>query len=88
VGDFILGDAGIAARLAVDALRLLVFGGCFVAQTGTHEVLTRVTGHPFRLRIAVCHSLLLRVDLGAGLAEGDARWRQGLPNAGNNLDRL
>jgi hypothetical protein len=42
-------------------LRLLVFGGCFVAQTGTHEVLTRVTGHPFRLRIAVCHSLLLRL---------------------------
>jgi hypothetical protein len=27
----------------------------------TQVVLTRVTGHPFRLRIAVCHSLLLRL---------------------------
>jgi hypothetical protein len=51
VADRILGDAGIAARLAVDALRLLGFGGWFVAQTGTHELLTRVTGHAFRLRI-------------------------------------
>jgi hypothetical protein len=48
VADLILGDAGIAARLAVDALRLLGFGGWFVAQTGTHELLTHVTGHAFR----------------------------------------
>jgi hypothetical protein len=65
VADLILGDAGIAARLAVDALRLLGFGGWFVAQTGTYELLARVTGHAFCLRIALCHSLLLRVDLGA-----------------------
>jgi hypothetical protein len=51
VADFILGDAGVAARLTVDAVRLLGFGGWFVAQTGTHELLTRVTGHAFRLRI-------------------------------------
>ena len=51
VADLILGDAGIAARPAVDALRLLGFGGWFVAQTGTHELLTRVTGHAIRLRI-------------------------------------
>jgi hypothetical protein len=43
----LLGSAGIA----VDALRLLGSGGWFVAQTGTHELLTRVTGHAFRLRI-------------------------------------
>ena len=66
VADLILGDGGIAARLAVDALRLLGVGGWFVAQTGTHELLTRVTGHAFRLHIAVCHCLLLRVDLSAG----------------------
>jgi len=40
VADPILGDPGIAARLAVDALRLLGFLGWFVAQTGTHELLT------------------------------------------------
>ena len=61
VADLIVGDAGIAGRLAFDALRLLGFGGWFVAQTGTHELLTRVTGHAFPLRIAVCHSLLLRL---------------------------
>ena len=27
VADFVLGDAGVAARLAVDAVRLLGFGG-------------------------------------------------------------
>jgi hypothetical protein len=32
VADRILGDAGIAARLAVDALRLLGFGGWFVVR--------------------------------------------------------
>jgi hypothetical protein len=32
VADLILGDAGIAARLAVDALRLLGFGGWFVVR--------------------------------------------------------
>jgi hypothetical protein len=32
-------------------LRLLGFGGWSVAQTGTHELLTRVIGHAFRLRI-------------------------------------
>jgi hypothetical protein len=31
VADLILGDAGVAARLAVDAVRLLDFGGWFVA---------------------------------------------------------
>ena len=51
VADPILGDPGIAARLAVDALRLLGFLGWFIAQTGTHELLTRVTGHAIRLRI-------------------------------------
>jgi hypothetical protein len=53
VADLILGDAGIAARLAFDAQRLLGFGGWFVAQTGTQERLTRVTGHAFRPRIPV-----------------------------------
>ena len=66
VADLILGDAGVAARLAVDTVRFLGFSGWFVAQTGTHELLTRVAGHTFRLHIAVSHSLLLRVDLGAG----------------------
>jgi len=60
----------------------------FVAQTGTHELLTRVTDHAFRLRIAVCHSLLLRVDLGAGLAAGEDRLGRGPPNEGSDLDRL
>jgi len=32
----ILGGGGIAARLAIEAFRLLVFGGWFVAQT--HEL--------------------------------------------------
>ena len=49
----ILGGGGIAARLAIEAFRLLVFGGWFVAQTGTQERLTRVTGHAFRPRIPV-----------------------------------
>ena len=49
--DLILGNAGIAARRAVDTVRLLSLGGWFVAQTGTHELLTSVTGHAFRLRI-------------------------------------
>ncbi len=31
VADLILGDAGVAARLTVDAVRLLDFGGWFVA---------------------------------------------------------
>ena len=47
--------------LPFDALRLRGFGGWVVVQPGTHELLTRVTGHAFPLRIAVCHSLLLRV---------------------------
>ena len=51
VADPILGDAGIAARLAVDTLRLLGFGGWSFAQTGTYELLTRIIGHAFRLRI-------------------------------------
>jgi hypothetical protein len=51
VADPIVGDAGIAARLGVDTLRLLGFGGWSVAQTGTHELMTRVIGHAFRLRI-------------------------------------
>jgi len=87
VADLILGDAGIAARLAVDALGLLGFGGWFVARTGTHELLTRVTGHAFRLCITVCLSLLSTVDLGAGLAEDEARWGRGPPNGRSDLHR-
>ena len=68
--DLILDDVGIAAWPAVDALQLLGFGGWFVAQTGSHALLARVTGHAFCLRIAVCRSRLLRVDQGAGFAEG------------------
>ena len=63
VTDLILGYAGVAARLTVDAVRLLGFGGWFITQTGTHELLTRIAGHALRLCIAVRHSLLLRVDL-------------------------
>ena len=47
-----------------------------------------VTGHAFRCAFAVCHSLLLRVDLGAGLAEGQARWVEVHPTEGSDLDRL
>jgi len=32
VADFVLGDAGVAARLAVDAVRLLGFGGGLLRQ--------------------------------------------------------
>jgi hypothetical protein len=72
--------------LPFDALRLLGFRGGFVA--GTHELLTRMTGHAFPLRIAVCHSLLLRVDLGAGLAEGKDRLGRDPLNEGSDLGRL
>ncbi len=88
VADLILGDAGIAARPAVDALRRLLLGGWLVAQTGSHALLARVTGHVFCLRIAVCRSLLLRVDQALVSPKGEARWRRGPPNEGSELDRL
>ena len=59
----------------------------FVPQSRTHELLTRVTSRAFRLRIALCHSLLLRADLGAGLAEDEARWGRGPPNGRSDLHR-
>ena len=65
VTDFVLGDAGVAARLAVDAVRLLGFGGG-AAQARTHKLLASIAAHTARLRIAVFHSLLLRAELGAG----------------------
>jgi hypothetical protein len=51
----LLGSAGIAARFAVDTLRLLV------AQTGSHELLTRATGHALRLS-SNNHSALSRQE--------------------------
>jgi hypothetical protein len=65
VADLILGNAGVAARLTVDAVRLLGFGRA-AAQTGAHKGLAGVAGHAFRLRVALCHFLLLRIELGAG----------------------
>jgi hypothetical protein len=74
VADPILGDAGIAARLAVDALRLLGFLGWFVAQTGTHELLTRVIGHAFRLRICSLSFSAVEGSSGRWSRRGPARW--------------
>jgi hypothetical protein len=60
-------DAGIAARLSFGAMRSLGFGGG-PAEAGTHELFAGVAAHAARLRVAVFHSLLLRIDLGARIA--------------------
>jgi len=65
VANLVLCDAGVAARLPVDAVRLLCVGGS-AAETGTHELLAGVAAHSACLGVAVLHSLLLRVELGAG----------------------
>jgi hypothetical protein len=64
VADLVHGDAGIAARLSLCAMGSFRFGG-WPAKAGTQELLAGVAGHAARLRVAVLHPLLLRVELGA-----------------------
>ena len=64
MADLVLRDAGIAARLPVDAVRLFGLSGP-AAETRTHELLSGASGHAGCLRVAVLHALLLRSELGA-----------------------
>ena len=68
VADLVLGNAGIAARFSVDALRLFGLSGS-AAETRTHELLSGAAGRTGCLRVTVLHSLLLRGKLGT-------RWRR------------
>ena len=63
VADLVLGNAGIAARLPVDAMRLFGFSGP-AAETGTHKLLSGAASHACCLRVAVLHTLLLGGELG------------------------
>ena len=65
MANLVLCDAGVTARLPVDAVRLLCLGGS-AAETGTHKLLAGVAAHSARLDVAVLHSLLLRRELGVG----------------------
>jgi len=58
VADLVLGNAGIAAWLSVDAVRLFGFSGP-AAETGTHKLLSGAASHACCLRVAVLHTLLL-----------------------------
>jgi hypothetical protein len=58
MANFVHGDAGIAARLPLGAMRSFRFCRA-TAQAGAHKLLAGVTGHAARLRVAVLHSLLL-----------------------------
>ena len=62
--DLVLGDAGIAAGLPVDAPRFFALG-CSTAEAGTHEILADLSIHTSGLGVAVLHSLLLRGKLRA-----------------------
>jgi hypothetical protein len=65
VTNLVLGDAGIATRLSIGAVRPLCFASR-ATQAGTHKLLAGVARHAACLRVAVLHPLLLKVRLGTG----------------------